>query len=98
MPTIGTITASAKKQIVEDLKKSYTIASVTPVIIDPEYTDIRLNTVFQYNAKNTTKAKETLESNVRTSILNYGTENLSKFDGAFRYSQIVGIVDTLVVL
>ena len=93
VPTIGTITASAKKQIVEDLKKSYTIASVTPVIIDPEYTDIRLNTVFQYNAKNTTKAKETLESNVRTSILNYGTENLSKFDGAFRYSQIVGIVD-----
>ena len=93
VPTIGTITASAKKQIVEDLKKSYTIASVTPVIIDPEYTDIRLNTVFQYNAKNTTKAKETLESNVRTSILNYGTENLSKFDGAFRYSQIVGIID-----
>ena len=61
VPTIGTITASAKKQIVEDLKKSYTIASVTPVIVDPEYTDIRLSTVFQYNAKNTTKAKETLD-------------------------------------
>ena len=93
VPTIGTITASAKKQIVEDLKKSYTIASVTPVIVDPEYTDIRLSTVFQYNAKNTTKAKETLESNVRTEIINYAGLNLSKFDGAFRYSQIVGIID-----
>tara|TARA_Y100001972_G_scaffold9947_1_gene10872 strand:- start:1686 stop:3647 length:1962 start_codon:yes stop_codon:yes gene_type:complete len=93
VPTIGTITASAKKQIVDDLKKTYTIASVTPIIVDPEFTDIRISTVFQYNAKNTTKAKETLESNVRTSILNYGTQNLSKFDGAFRYSQVVGIID-----
>ena len=55
---LGSITAAAKKQIVADLKKSFTIASVTPVIVDPEYTDIRLNVVFQYNAKNTTKQKK----------------------------------------
>tara|TARA_Y100001937_G_scaffold35431_1_gene50911 strand:+ start:675 stop:2636 length:1962 start_codon:yes stop_codon:yes gene_type:complete len=93
VPTLGSITAAAKKQIVADLKKSFTIASVIPVIVDPEFTDIRLNIVFQFNSKNTTKTPETLISNVRTKIVEYGTENLSKFDGVFRYSQVVGIVD-----
>ena len=93
VPTLGSITAAAKSQIVADLKKSFTIASVTPVIVDPEYTDIRLNVVFQYNAKNTTKTPETLTSNVRTKIVEYGADNLSKFDGVFRYSQVVGIID-----
>ena len=59
VPTAGTITASAKNRIVSDLKNTYTIASVTPVIVDPEYTKLRLNVTFTYNSKNTTKTQET---------------------------------------
>ena len=47
-----------KKLIVKDLKETYSIASVTPAVIDPEYTKLRLNIVFVYNSKNTIKAKE----------------------------------------
>ena len=35
VPTSGSITASAKETIISDLKNTYTIASVTPVIVDP---------------------------------------------------------------
>ena len=93
VPTLGSITASAKQQIVNDLKNDFTIASVTPIIIDPEYIDIRMNVVFQYNAKNTTKTSETLISNVRDTILNFNTNNLSTFDGVFRHSQITRLID-----
>ncbi len=93
VPTTGSITAAAKTQIVNDLKSTYSIASVTPAIIDPEYTKLRLNVNFVYNSKNTIKAKETLESNVLTTITNYNTNNLTNFDSAFRHSAFTSLVD-----
>ena len=93
VPTAGTITASAKNKIVSDLKNTYTIASVTPVIVDPEYTKLRLNVTFTYNSKNTTKTQETLVSNVNNTISNFNTDSLTKFDGAFRHSQFTKLID-----
>ena len=93
VPTAGSITASAKNQIVKDLKETYSIASVTPTIIDPEYTKLRLGVTFTYNSKNTIKAKETLESNVLTTITNFNTNNLTNFDSAFRHSAFTKLVD-----
>ena len=93
VPTTGSITASAKNQIVNDLKNTYTIASVTPVIVDPEYTKLRLGINFTYNSKNTIKAKETLISNVLTTVTNFNANNLSKFDGAFRHSAFTRLID-----
>ena len=93
VPTTGSITAAAKSQIVKDLKNTYTIASVSPEVVDPEYTKLRLNVNFTYNSKNTIKPKETLESNVLTTITNFNNNNLSKFDSAFRHSAFTKLVD-----
>ena len=93
VPTSGSITASAKEQIVKDLKNEYTIASVTPVIVDPVTTFVRLGVTFKYNKKNTTKASETLISNVTETLQNYDANNLQKFDGVFRHSQVTGLID-----
>jgi len=93
VPTSGSITASAKEQIVKDLKNEYTIASVTPVIVDPITTSVRLGVTFKYNKKNTTKTAETLVSNVTTTLQNYDTNNLQRFDGVFRHSQLTGLID-----
>ena len=93
VPTSGSITASAKEQIVTALKNEYTIASVTPVIVDPITTSIRLGVTFKYNKKNTTKTAETLVSEVTQTLQNYDTNNLQKFDGVFRHSQVTGLID-----
>ena len=93
VPTTGSITAAAKSDIVKDLKNNYTIASVTPEIVDPEYTKLRLNVNFSYNSKNTIKAQETLISNVIKTITDFNTNNLSKFDAAFRYSPFTSLID-----
>jgi len=93
VPTTGSITAAAKNQIVKDLKETYSVASVTPAIIDPEYTKLRLGITFTYNSKNTIKAKETLESNVLTTVTNFNTNNLTNFDSAFRHSAFTRLID-----
>ena len=93
VPTAGVITATAKETIVNDLKNTYAIASVTPVIVDPITTFIRLGVNFKYNKKNTTKTSETLISNVTTALQNYDADTLQKFDGVFRHSQVTGLID-----
>ncbi len=93
VPTAGSITAAAKEQIVKDLKGTYAIASVTPVIVNPITTFVRLGVNFKFNKKNTTKTSETLISNVTKSLQNYDTENLQKFYGVFRHSQVTGLID-----
>ena len=36
---------------------------------------------------------DTIKTNVITTLTNYDTENLSKFDGVFRFSKVVGLID-----
>ena len=48
---------------------------------------------FKYNKKNTTKTAETLVSEVTQTLQNYDTNNLQKFDGVFRHSQVTGLID-----
>ena len=93
VPTAGSITASAKEQIVSDIKNTYAIASVTPVIVDPITTFIRLGVNFKFNKKNTTKTSETLITNVTNALQDYDTNTLQKFGGIFRHSAVTGLVD-----
>ena len=93
LPTSGSnLTDSTKDRIVKDLKK-YSVASVTPVIIDPETTDVILTTTVKFDEKATTKVADTIKSNVITTITNYNANTLQAFDTMFRHSKLTGLID-----
>ena len=93
LPTSGSnLTDSTKDRIVKDLKK-YSVASVTPVIIDPETTDIVLTSTVKFDEKTTTKVGDTIKSNVITTITNYNANTLQSFDTMFRHSKLTGLID-----
>ena len=93
LPTSGSnLTDSTKDRIVKNLKK-YSVASVTPVIIDPETTDIVLTTTVKFDEKTTTKVSDTIKSNVITTITNYNANTLQSFDTMFRHSKLTGLID-----
>ena len=93
LPTSGSnLTDSTKDRIVKDLKK-FSVASVTPVIIDPETTDIVLTTTVKFDEKATTKVSDTIKSNVITTITNYNANTLQSFDTMFRHSKLTGLID-----
>ena len=92
-PTSGSnLTTSTKQSIVTQLK-SYSVASVTPVIVDPETTDILLNSTIKYDSKLTTKSIDDIRSLVNTTLTNYNTATLQQFDGVYRYSKISRLID-----
>ena len=71
----------------------FKVASVTPVIVDPETTFIILNTNFQYDSTSTTSTKDELASLVNTTISNYNTTDLQDFNNVFRHSKLLRLID-----
>tara|TARA_E500000331_G_scaffold86771_1_gene82381 strand:- start:2314 stop:4167 length:1854 start_codon:yes stop_codon:yes gene_type:complete len=88
----ATLTDQTKLDIVNGLKK-FNVASVKPEIVDPETTSIVLTSTIKYDAKATTKSKDTIKSDVVSTITNYNTTTLQKFDGVFRHSKLTGLID-----
>jgi hypothetical protein len=88
----STLTTATKQSIVTQLKK-YNVASVTPVIVDPETTSILLTSTVKYDEKLTTKTATTLKSDIVSILTNYNTATLQKFDGVFRYSKVTSLID-----
>jgi hypothetical protein len=86
------LTASEKATLVLNLKK-YTVASITPVIINPETTFLILNVSFKYDSSKTTLALSELETEVVSAITSYNTNNLEQFEGVFRHSKVTRLID-----
>ena len=90
--TGNNLTSSQKAQLVKDFQK-YNVASITPVIVDPDTVKLFLNVNFKFDSSRTTKERDTLVSDVTTSLTNYNNSDLKSFNKVFRHSAVVGLID-----
>jgi len=88
----STLTTATKQSIITQLQK-FNVASVEPQIVDPETTSVLLTSTIKYDEKLTTKTATTLKSDVITALGNFNSDTLQKFDGVFRYSKVIGLID-----
>ena len=86
------LTNATKLDIVTKLK-SYNVASVRPEIIDPIITSVVLVINAKFDKNSTTKTADTLKSEIVDAITDYNKNTLTAFDGVFRYSKVMGIID-----
>lgn len=93
-PAAAAALTTAEKESVISTLKSKNIVSITPIILDPEYTYIKLDTFFKYNPNLTDRTKAELESLIRSKIVSYAETYLQRFDGVFRYSKLLTSVDS----
>jgi hypothetical protein len=93
-PTTGPfLTPPEKTYISETLLKSKNVVSVTPVIIDPTYIELELNTTVYYNKSRTTRSVDELKAAIISGIQNYRETYLQKYDGVFRMSKFNAMID-----
>ena len=88
----STLTNATKLDLVTQLKK-FNVASVVPEIVDPETTSILLTSNVKFDTNATTKTSDTIKSNIVTTLTNFNTNNLQKFDEVFRYSKVSKAID-----
>jgi len=71
----------------------FKVASITPVVVDPETTFLILNVTFNYDSTSTTSTKDELASLIATTISNYNSNDLLEFNSSFRHSKLTGLID-----
>jgi len=90
--TGNNLTATEKSQLVVDLAP-FTVASITPVIVNTQTTKIILQVVFKFDSSKTTKTSAGLSSEILTTLKNLNKNSLGQFDGMFRHSKVTGLID-----
>ena len=91
--TTGNNLTSSEKSSIETQLGRYKVASITPVVVDPETIFLILVTKFKYNQNATTKTSEDLVNSVNTTLSNYNNNTLKKFNNVFRHSEITSLID-----
>ena len=87
------LTSLTKNSIVEELKK-YVVASVEPRLIDPSILFVELTSKIYYNGGMTDQTASQIRDKVIGGVQSYlDTSDTEKFNGKFRYSKMVGVID-----
>ena len=87
------LTSLTKSQIISDLKK-YVIASVEPQIVDPSILFVEMTSKIYYNGSVTDQTPANIRDKAIAAIQSYLlTSDTEKFNGKFRYSKFVGVID-----
>jgi len=93
-PLVGdALTQSEKDNITGTILKGKNVVSITPQMVDPTFTFLELDVNFKYNPNLTDRSAVELESVVRDTISDYNFNELEKFDGVFRHSQLLRAID-----
>src|SRR6056300_579749 len=87
------LTTAEKTDIKGVILKGKNVVSITPEIVDTNYTYLELDVAFKYNPNLTDRSSVELQSVVRDTITDYNFNNLNKFDGVFRHSQLTRAID-----
>ena len=87
------LTSLTKNRIIQELKK-YVVASVEPKLVDPSILFVELTSKIYYNGEMTDQTTSQIRDKVIGSVQSYlDTSDTEKFNGKFRYSKMVGVID-----
>tara|TARA_A100001011_G_scaffold399661_1_gene509412 strand:+ start:1905 stop:3839 length:1935 start_codon:yes stop_codon:yes gene_type:complete len=86
------LTSTQKDNLVKGLAP-YKVASVTPVIVDAETTELILGVTFNFNSSSTTSTGTELASLVNATLQSYNTSDLQSFNRPFRHSKVLRLID-----
>ena len=84
---------TAKDDIKSAILKKSNVVTVIPEIVDPIFYYLLITTTVNYDPVTLLTSENTLKSEIDTSITNYFTTDLQKFDQKFRYSVLTKKID-----
>ncbi len=88
------LTEDEKTEIRDSILKGKNVVSITPTIVDPSFTRLELDVAFKFNPNLTDRTSAELTTLVKDIISDFNFNNLNKFDGVFRHSQLTNQIDT----
>tara|TARA_Y100000385_G_scaffold178560_1_gene184561 strand:+ start:2366 stop:4252 length:1887 start_codon:yes stop_codon:yes gene_type:complete len=87
------LTDAQKSTIKTSILKPKNVVSITPVLVDPEYTYIDLEIFFKYNPNLATVTASGLATSIRNTLVTHNNDVLKSFGGVYRDSNVVKKID-----
>jgi hypothetical protein len=87
------LTDVQKATIKTNILKPKNVVSITPVLVDPEYTYIDLEVFFKYNPNLATVTASGLATSIRNTLVAYNNDTLKSFGGVYRDSNVLKKID-----
>jgi hypothetical protein len=93
IPFDGDIVSDPVKSKIQTFAKTRTTLSIDPIVVDPDFIYVDLESIVKYNVSSTTKTSGQIISAVETAIINYASLNLDDFNSDLRFSKLVKAID-----
>jgi hypothetical protein len=93
IPTAGESLTTTEKDIIKDFMKKKAVGNTRINFTDPEYIDLVLYSNISFDSRLLDISPYELETLVRAEIGSYSRENLAKFSGKFRLSNLSKNID-----
>jgi len=77
------LTDVQKQQIISNLIQPISVLTVSPTIVDPDYTYLKLNVTVYYNPSITNQTAAQIQAGVTAAIQNFGLTTLNTFNSTF---------------
>ena len=87
------LTEFEKSSIRNKLKSDYSILTILPEIVDPNYTKLIVTTNVKYDNEATVLGEDELKTIVLNTIQSFSDTFMNEFDNYFRYSNFVSSID-----
>lgn len=87
------LTTAEKDYLLIDVLGPRKTVTIHPKIVDAEYIDIQLDVTFYYDPTLTTRSPADLANLVKNTVVDYNNVHLLRFDGIFKYSNLLRDID-----
>lgn len=89
-----TLTESQKERLVTEVIKPISVLTVSPTIVDPDYTFIKIDSNVYFDPKKTTYNASQITQIVKNSISNFASSTLNTFNSTFKMPQLITTIQS----
>ena len=89
-----TLTPAQKQKLITEVIKPISVLTVTPTIVDPDYTYLKIDTKVLYDNKKTTLTGNQIQNAVVGAINNFTASSLNTFNSVFKLPDLISSVQT----
>jgi len=89
------LTQLQKQKLIQDVIRPISILTVSPTIVDPDYSYLQLTVNVLYDPTKTNLTASQIKTNVKTAILNLAASQLNTFNSTFNITNFNNVVNNV---
>ena len=89
------LTQTQKQQIITSVIQPISVLTVSPTIVDPDYTYIKLGINVYYNPRSTTSTSSQIQAGVTTAVQSFASKTLNTFNSTFNAYDLLSAIQSV---